>query len=99
MFNAPTSALLMNLINWMTVAVDFVDSQSINRTGRIEGNKMRTANQIRAERAARRCSQHTLARLSGLSRYLISLFECGYREPTKAEMAKVRTALIKASCR
>ena len=56
---------------------------------------MKASEQIRAGRAVRRCPQITLAKLSGLSRYMISLFECGYREPTRDEFAKLKGALIK----
>lgn len=56
---------------------------------------METANFIRAERASQRLSQLKLSQLSGLSRYLISLFENGYREPTKTELSKIKAALAR----
>lgn len=58
-----------------------------------EIEKMKTGTHIRAKRAARRCSQLRLAKLSGLSRYVLSLIENGYRKPTKAELRKIKTAL------
>lgn len=51
---------------------------------------MKTANQIRAKRAEVRCSQLSLARLSGLTRYRVSLFECGYCNPTPSEAAALK---------
>jgi transcriptional regulator with XRE-family HTH domain len=56
---------------------------------------MKLGSKIRMLRAPLRCSQLVLARLAGMSRYRISLFECGYQEPTKEEFATVKAVLAR----
>ena len=54
---------------------------------------MSISNQIRAKRIALRVSQITLAKEVGMSRYKLSMFECGYRELPAAEVSRLRATL------
>lgn len=57
---------------------------------------MDISNQIRAKRIALRVSQIALARAIQMSRYRLSMFECGYKILNKDELAKIKVALTKA---
>jgi transcriptional regulator with XRE-family HTH domain len=52
---------------------------------------------IRAERVALRCSQITISKMVGISRYRLSLFECGYKNLTRDEISRIRKILSKLS--
>lgn len=45
-------------------------------------------------RLEKKISQARLAKLSSISRYKISEFECGYREPSKEDYSKMLAVLI-----
>ena len=46
-------------------------------------------------RKKKNISQQLLAKLSGVGRYKITLFECEYAEPTLLEISQMRAAITK----
>ncbi|MGA2978043.1 MAG: helix-turn-helix transcriptional regulator [Terriglobales bacterium] len=49
---------------------------------------------IRELRKAADCSQWGLAKATGIDRSRLSLMECGYVEPSAAELEKIEQALL-----
>jgi predicted transcriptional regulator len=54
---------------------------------------MNISNQIRAKRLALRVSQITLAKEVKMSRYSLSMFECGYKKLPAMEIFRLKAAL------
>lgn len=44
-------------------------------------------------RKKKNVSQYKLAAMTGISRFRISMFECGYKEPSKEELSKMKEVL------
>ena len=50
---------------------------------------------LRLRRQSVRTSQHTIAKLAGISRNRLSLLECAYALPTKEELRRINSAISK----